>query len=382
MRSTDLLEYAHKSGKISEGEIKLIRKLVHAESFEGIEDIRDRYESSDFQGHFPQWAKPVEKAYNREREAWTSAAKLIASSPAYELVRSEFGTDQVENRVFNWHESPEQVSISLSEEKKNRDAAAVDDKLGKAGDLASLAEMFPQHVKAKKGYSEQGDGGWAGGGPDSWSEWTDYVPLTDAGRIAMEKVKAGARPAEAVSQAIAENSKKLEEKRRSVEDAEAAVKHDMDERKRRESEERTAYELLNVRPKSGSGRTPWFRRSPERWQEDIEDYTRCLQSVQSVPSLNEQIVGRRDQAASEYSKKIDHCRAELEKAIRLISILENAENASAEELSELQSSGFLIGKEEKRKIEMLIEERQEVKAEVKTPPLSEGAWGALDNFKR
>lgn len=386
MRSYDFLQYAKNAEKISQGEIDLIRKVIKAESFEGIEDLRRRYEDADYQGHFPSWAIPVERAYEEDRRRWKEAAEIIVSSKAYEEAVSQFGKEEVVERVFGWTETPSEVIKSLSNNKNKMEESKVDEDLGKKGDLDSLAKMYPKHVKSKKGYSESGDGGWAGGGPDSWSEWTDYVALTEAGKLAIEKVKAGERPKIAMELSIEEVRAKLEEEGKQKSEAEALASADFNEKEKLKKEERNAFlQLSEIKPISGKGRTPWYRRSPERWKADLDDYKECLRKVEETPTPTKDVKERKQKLVSEYSSQIDYCSKKLETAIKLQSILDDLDNSSNEELKELQLSEYLIGRDEKSRIENLLEEREQKEIEKKdknrNDSFSSGAWGALDKLK-
>lgn len=69
--------------------------------------------------------------------------------------------------------------------------------------LAKLAADNPLDVRRVECYSEFGESGWAGAGPDSYSSGVEYTPVSEAGTIALEAVRAGADPTEAMREAHA-----------------------------------------------------------------------------------------------------------------------------------------------------------------------------------
>jgi len=221
MTSKSLMDMASTSAVVSTADLKALSRLIAAEVFAGLEQLRDEYESRDYQGALPPRYAALDVAYAENERRQQEAAHLLASGPAYAALVAEHGLEAVAYQVYGWSYGPAEAAARLAKVAACRAGMAEDAAAGKAGSLLDLAKLYPQHVRAEAWYSEAGDGGWAGAGPDSWGSGIDYRGLTPAGLAAIEAVRAGARPVPAMTAAVAADTVRLEAEGR--ERAEAAA---------------------------------------------------------------------------------------------------------------------------------------------------------------
>lgn len=198
---------------ISKVDLKALRGLIRVRAWQGVtQQMRDSWEYATDSGWYPTCQMDADRrgaaasacyaAEQKDVSDWKAASKAIANSPAYSSLVKDFGRDEVFNQIHGWSATPDEARQVILDRMDYDAQAAVDARDGKAGDIKELAALFPRHVKAVDWYSEGGDGGWAGGGPDSYASGTDYKPLTDAGAAALDAVKGGARTKVAMAAAL------------------------------------------------------------------------------------------------------------------------------------------------------------------------------------
>jgi hypothetical protein len=384
MKHTDILEYASKAQKISKEEVSLIFRMIEADIFGPIRDIKQRYEEADYQGHFPTWAAPLKKAYDEVDREKEKAASILADSPAYAGIK-DGSREEIIERIRGWYETPDQVAKALKENKDTQAKNEENDRLGEAGSVEDLAKKFPQHVHLSTGYEESGDGGWAGGGPDSWSLWNEASGRTEAGKLAIEKVKAGQRPVPAMEAALAEITKKLEEEGKTKQEADLIAKNERQSIEDMRKRERAAIDAIHtIKIPDTRGMTPWQKRAPKRWEDNIQFASEAIETMKKIEPPTELVKRVYDEEMAKLVAFKKRAEEALPQAKEMEPILEDLYKASVDDLKKVKASGLLFNKEE-RLVDQLISEHEERSMEEREKKRNEnfsnGAWGALDKLK-
>lgn len=323
------------------------------------------------------------KAEAEVARLWASAAEAAVDGEAYAAVVGKHGRGKVVEVVRGWYADADEAMRRLDEWAAAGAAYEVDQRDGKAGSLADLSNRYPEHVRSEEWYSENGDGGWAGGGPDSWGAGADYYGKSEAGKAAIEAVKAGARPRQAMEAAIEAVKVRLEAEGKAKAEAEAVARGDREAaRKLEEAGQAAIWKMADVCRRSmpdGSGMSPWRRRSSELKAAQAAGAVEVrgrVASIECPDGLSREVQREWLAKLGEYVGKRE---AEAERARRWEGIAAKGDGASREEAEALIASGWLVPRE-KDEWKARLEEREEKRASVGS--LSGSAWGALDGLKK
>lgn len=357
MKLHDIMQNAQYATEVSSKEVEALHRMVESEAFDrfpGSREQQARFEQGDYQGWFPPASDNRFGAFVRATEtyeaAWRRVANEIACTPAYDQAVKEFGVKETTEQVHDWFRGSREAVQEMRMQAEAKAAYAIDEKMGRAGSMPDLAKMFPSHVRMVEKYSESGDGGWAGGGPDSWASWNEFHGITEAGEAAIVAVKAGARPAEAMEAAL-----KDEEAKRAAARKAAGIKLSNEATARMTAEEskRAEWKALEVirdlmRPIDTRGRTPWERRASKTYEKDEIEMRKRLEAATAVQLITDSVAVLRNAAIQKMAAEVTILQNAGAKAKRSEELWAKFQNGTfvEEEAKELLESKWLTRSEE------------------------------------
>lgn len=392
-----LIEAAAQSATIQSEEVAALRRLIEADAYAaqpGAAAQKSAYDEADYQDWWPSTSDrrfgAMARAEAQSTADWAFAVERLADAPAYASAVEAHGRDAVREMIADWCAGPETSDRRIREAAHSAATRAADEADGAVGSLADLNRMFPEHVRAQEWYSESGDGGWAGGGPDSWASGTDYVPLTDPGRIAIEAVKGGARPRPAMDAAIAAETARLTAEGKAKAEAEAMARADREAQEALDRAQRQACIAIRdaARLPDTRGRCPGTRRASETRLADMAAGEAALAAVLAIECPTALASEVQAEAAAELREYIAGRKAAAEKARRWEAIVTAGDNASDDNIRALIASGWLWQSETgrwqailDRRAEDRAEKARREKSAQEQQEFGRCAWSALGGLK-
>jgi len=152
------------------------------------------------------------KAENLAEKLWAEQCRDVATSYAFSDHVEKYGYDAVFDSIFLAANSITSESIAAKLDKKAawkieraawRKERDLNDRLGRAGDLKKLAKLYQGHVTTVDTADSIGWGSYCSDMGGGYAADT-YKGVSDAGKLAIEAVKAGARPVTAMREALKE----------------------------------------------------------------------------------------------------------------------------------------------------------------------------------